>query len=399
MKQPKAIGNRRLKRVKGYSGIARYERLTEAGWRPEGESFLARTRIGGRQIAKTFSSLSEAIKWQRGEDEKRDVENPLFRSVVNKWLQWIRREISANRMQESTLELYERKVRVMDALMPIRMSDLDAKFIDKWIAGLVAANLANGYTGRLSYEGELRVLKVILGWYREEMDPAFVIQVVNRHVINSFCRPAKEKARILSLEDRLRLLEDINLHEEPQMYYLGNLMLDIGPRIGETCALRLKDLQISRGTGGEPQIIVNVNRTVQWMRTKAKPQIRNATKNGRTRMVMLPPDGVEKLLTWIDMSGITNPDALLFAAPDGGPLAYAKVQNAFYRSLKRLGLRCSPTHVFRHTFATEHLDQTGDILATQSKLGHTDMRTTQHYARVSVKSQERVQGKYSSRRS
>src|SRR6185436_18747829 len=75
---------------------------------------------------------------------------------------------------------------------------------------------------------------------------------------------------------------------------------------------------------------------------------------------------------------------------DGELLRYPAIQNGYNQAFRALGLHHRSTHVFRHTFATLHADQTKDIRATQGALGHRDLRTTQHYAHVSILTQERA---------
>lgn len=76
--------------------------------------------------------------------------------------------------------------------------------------------------------------------------------------------------------------------------------------------------------------------------------------------------------------------APLFTTLAGGPIGPRHLQKKIKRMAKRAGVdpeKVTP-HRFRHTFATELLDEGFNIRKVQAALRHADIRTTQIYTHV-----------------
>lgn len=71
------------------------------------------------------------------------------------------------------------------------------------------------------------------------------------------------------------------------------------------------------------------------------------------------------------------------------PLGTTTVRYVVMRVGLRAGLRVSP-QLLRHTFATHLLDHGADIVSIQRMLGHSSVRTTQGYTRISMKQVQAV---------
>ena len=71
-----------------------------------------------------------------------------------------------------------------------------------------------------------------------------------------------------------------------------------------------------------------------------------------------------------------NPHDLVFCTKEGHCLDAKVLQEDFDEILTELGLRCVNLHATRHTFATEALQKTSDIITVSEILGHAKPSTT-----------------------
>lgn len=105
-------------------------------------------------------------------------------------------------------------------------------------------------------------------------------------------------------------------------------------------------------------------------------------KGRKEREVGLHPN-VSKLL-WKYIEKYRKPadksERALFIG-HGKPLGRFGIKDAVNRAKRRCGfedLEITP-HVFRHTFAKEYMDRSGDITSLSRELGHSDIKVTQIY--------------------
>lgn len=105
-------------------------------------------------------------------------------------------------------------------------------------------------------------------------------------------------------------------------------------------------------------------------------------KGGRDRVVPVDAELTHWRLQW----DAVRPQAsrTLFCTLAGGPLSPRHIQQVAKRVAEKAGLdpaEMTP-HVFRHTYATELLDEGFTIREVQQLLGHAHVNTTQVYTHV-----------------
>jgi len=76
-------------------------------------------------------------------------------------------------------------------------------------------------------------------------------------------------------------------------------------------------------------------------------------------------------------------DALVFTAPEGGPVTDGHFRNRmWYPSVGAAGIRRFPPRVMRHTAASWLVQDGVPLLDVQALLGHEDYATTQRHAHL-----------------
>ncbi len=375
-------GSRIEKSIRGYPGIykiwvwdgdrQRYidpRSVSGSGQQP----FRAKKRVKalGRwiQVSESFDSVEEARVWRQASNaviQQRKSAAYTILDLIDDWREWIKQ-----RQAESTFDLYGQNIPHLKFLFDVPVEELTAEDIDTWIKHLVHPSYPKRIT-RVSFEREVKTLRVLLNWYREYKNPRYLIPYLKRHVRDSvFRKKPTEIERALPWEEYERFLERLRTHQKPIYYYLAALQGMTGLRIGEACGLYWEFVDLERGAARICQV-------VWWRRPRKDPVLRSGTKTGETRVVLLPPRLVDLLREW---KGRETNGPFVFQE-EGGPLRYPAVQNAYNKALRALDLKPRSTHFLRYTFAKLHADQTGNQRATQAALGHRSSKMTDHYARV-----------------
>jgi len=103
-------------------------------------------------------------------------------------------------------------------------------------------------------------------------------------------------------------------------------------------------------------------------------------KGKKDRFVKIPESMKEKLINYCKLSN----SRILFPSNRGGRLTKDTIQKIVQNSAKKAKIkkRVYP-HLLRHSFATHLLEQGTDLRLIQKLLGHSDIKTTQIYTRIS----------------
>lgn len=143
-----------------------------------------------------------------------------------------------------------------------------------------------------------------------------------------------------------------------------------GLRIGEALALRRESLDTEQSR-------LYVDRSVSEV---GGSLIYSDTKTGSSRYVPLPQTVTGELLELLEQQGPLPPDALIFQAPNGGPLRY---QNFYARrwlpALDAAGVKRCGVHILRHTCASLLAAQGFNLDQVGEQLGHSSPITTAGY--------------------
>jgi site-specific recombinase XerD len=163
---------------------------------------------------------------------------------------------------------------------------------------------------------------------------------------------------VLSVEEVSRLLDSL---ESAKHRVFFTTVYGTGLRISEACRLQTGDVDAARG-------VIHVREG----------------KGNKERLVMLDPKLLSLLREYWRQERPARP--YLFTGKNGRPLDPEVARCALRRARTAAGIdkRVTP-HALRHSFATHLLEDGTDLRVIQVLLGHSSLRSTTRYTRVSAK--------------
>lgn len=173
-------------------------------------------------------------------------------------------------------------------------------------------------------------------------------------------RFAKRNRRIPVVLSRVEIMLVMRNIKNVKHRLMVALAYGSGLRVSEVTKLKVRDLDFNAKTVG----------------------VRDG-KGGRDRMTLLPGKLVKHLTGFLYGKDAGD---FIFESERGGRLTTRSVQKAFTVGLRKSGIVKGATfHSLRHSFATHLLENGTDIRYVQALLGHSSIRTTQIYTRVTAR--------------
>ena len=218
--------------------------------------------------------------------------------------------------------------------------------------------------------------------------------------IGDFARPRKKQylPTVLSKEEMAALLFHL-----PGVYkIIGSLLYGSGLRLAECLSLRVKDVDLHRGTltvrsgkgGKDRQTPLPSTLAADLERQLAEVKRRHAIELAAGRGDVYMPNALarkypkaEYLLDWQFLFPSSKPGA----CPRTGVYRLHHLhQTAVSKALRKAKLAAGinkkvSAHTLRHSFATHLLESGTDIRTVQELLGHKDVSTTMIYTHVMQK--------------
>jgi integrase len=148
------------------------------------------------------------------------------------------------------------------------------------------------------------------------------------------------------------------------------LAATLGLRWSEVIALRCRHVSLSRRTVSITETISEVDGLLLAADVKTKAS---------RRTLPLTPSTTEILAEHMARRGLTTNDegALLFVAPDGGPLRHSNFRTRVWRpAVKTAGLGKLTFHDLRHSAVGFLIEAGAHPSVIQKRLGHASIRTT-----------------------
>lgn len=386
--------------------------LDEIGIKPSARAW-SRERTQGPQMAITKCKSNGRARykveaWNAG--EKVATRRFDTREEAEAWHEQVRRAYSTGtvarlRAFEMTfgevIARYEQHPRGLQALRPSSQSTIESKLpylknapiawvrmasftdatVDLWLDWILGEPTASS-SKRKSFLFELRVMSIVLNFYRNYVNAGFIVQIVKRHKDRARYKPVKRRRSdwYMRPEHVRPWVDHLARHRFGDLVYsrLARFMVQTGTRIGEAAGLCWDQVDVDRGE-------VRICRTVYWPRrdSRGKGIIDDHVKTDASDRVLTLTDDLKAMLLEIRREGPGIGRTPVFLTRRGELVRYERVCRVFSRAFKALDLPFSATHICRHTNATIGLlANDGNISAVQAQLGQGDRGTTEGYAKA-----------------
>ena len=129
--------------------------------------------------------------------------------------------------------------------------------------------------GRKSFIHELKLLSTVLNWYRNFLNEDFNVPITKKH--KQMCVFKQNAPRrpdyYIRPENAKNWVEWLKEHRSNPVYWrLAVFMLSTGARVGETCGLKWKEIDLEQG-------MARIIRRVRWDHFTRRPFFRRSDKD------------------------------------------------------------------------------------------------------------------------
>lgn len=236
------------------------------------------------------------------------------------------------------------------------------------IASVTASDiqhLTNDLAARLVPRTVHRALGVVHAMFAY----ALAHDLLGRSPFRSINKPRVERTRrrLPSGEQLTRLVEAIQTQYQPMLY----CAVVLGLRFSEIAGLRVGAIDTEHGM---LSVVETVTRDAS-----GRPVFGPPKSEASRRTMAIPARLCEVLAAHLSATGprSADSDALLFVAPDGGPIRYANWRNRVWLpACRATGLEGLGFHDLRRVNATALVNLGVDVKTAQERLGHSDVRMT-----------------------
>lgn len=276
----------------------------------------------------------------------------------------------------------------------VKLKNISTRMLQNFFNEKLVSGRADKKSGGLSP----RTLKNMKYMLHVALDQAYFDELIPSNPVNGVRLPVPDgpEQRVLRPEEKERICAHAaTIRTFPAQGVI--LLLTCGLRRGELLGLQWQDVDLEDG-------IMKIRHTLSRLKKfdvskSAYPYIRldaYAPETNRTalylgpvktkkavRTIYLPARAKEALLVireisteFADVKSDFNPHDLVFCTEEGHPFEAKVLEEGFQKILADLHLKSVNLHATRHTFATEALQKTTDIVTVSEILGHTKPSTT-----------------------
>ena len=330
--------------------------------RYEGRYMIERKPDGkvkyGYIYSRKYTEVKHLLAEKRNEYMEQAQPDSLRSPCLNSWAKEWRDKKRYRNLKPSSRQKYDQMLEkhILPFFGNISIAQIHDKMIQEFADDLVNAKGLSGST----VNSVIRLLEELL----QEAVRAKKIKEMPE-ICLSFEKADCREGAILSRENEKKLLQYVEKKDLPAL-----LSLYAGLRIGEICALRWQDVDLTQRT-------ISVCGTVQRLATnegekKTSLVIGRPKSATSRRIVPLPFFLVDEMRQYRE----EFPENEYIFGHGSHPADPRTVQFRFHRLLKRAEITPVNFHALRHTFTTRLLEAGVDVKTISSLLGHSSVRTT-----------------------
>lgn len=317
----------------------------------------------GRSRAEVERKIADFIAG-RGNSDCRLTVKMLF----DEWLSAV-----SVKVKESTLANYRGKAEahILPKFGGLFTDELSADMVRKFIAERLSDGLSAGYTADI-----VILLKSVMK-YGERVHEL-------KNNISQVILPKRRHAEIFLPDKAQQKRLEKHLSRDNSMTSLGvTLCLYTGLRLGELCALKWSDINLSDRT-------LSVSKTIQRIRCQRGTRLVITEPKSMSSVRVIPlPDRVLSLLE----KNMSAGDNYLLSGTQK-PVEPRTMQYRFKALLKKANLPSMHFHALRHVFATNCVELGFDVKSLSEILGHSGVEITlNRYVHSSLERKKRFMKK------
>ena len=283
-----------------------------------------------------------------------------FKQVYEEWHRYKSRLV-----KESTMAAYTQQAtrHILPAIGGCEITAIRKRDLQQFVDGKLDSGL-----GVKTVQDIMIVVKMVMRYAAEELDlPTLTTWKLYWPTSNMDASPRLER---YSPDEVKRIVRAAI--EKPSPQKTGVLIsITTGLRIGEVCALRMGDIDLSART-------LTVERTVERIydfQTGKTKLLVSTPKTASSRRIVPLMSEVATLLK--GYAKVSTPDYYVCTLSER--MIEPRTFRNFYRKfiLEEVGIKeCIKFHGLRHTFATTLIEKGADVKTVASILGHSDVSTT-----------------------
>ncbi len=285
--------------------------------------------------------------------------------------EWL--ETSSLRLKESTVANYIGKAEshILPAFGSTKADELSPRQLRQFIADRLQSGLSSNYVADI-----VILLKSVMKYAAARYNI--------RNSVAEVVLPKRKKSQVQLLSKSQQIHLQHYLAENQNLTSAGvALSLFTGLRIGELCALKWSDIDLTAKT-------ITVSKTIQRIRTDCgtKLIITEPKSNSSVREIPIP----DCIIGILKRFSADNDCYFLSASPK--PVEPRVMQYRFQKLLKKAKLPSIHFHALRHMFATNCVEMGFDVKSLSEILGHSGVEITlNRYVHSSMERKKRFMKK------